>query len=436
MPLKDKHLPLKNNVKRFDFVRKVKKSNAFYRWLKHLVAKIVMKKYHSQWSVSKDVKSSQLKSPYLVLSTHMSFIDMPMLVSALPDADFNIVCAIDGFKDFPEWLLRNVGCIGKRKFVNDLNLVRNLSYSAQNYPECSIAVYPEAKYSIDGCTSFLPDTLGKLAKFLDIPIVVVICHGDYISDPQWRHQPIVCKTNTEVKVIVDQEEIKTLSAGQIQQRIIKGFQYDEFKWWKDQQIKVDLPTRADGLHRILYQCPNCKKEFLMSSHNNVLHCDNCNKEWLMDEYGQLKATTGTTEFCHIPDWFNWQKENIKKEIASGKYYFEDKVRVRTLPNSKRFYNHGEGTLVHSKDGFKLVCEAYNEPTTIVWEPINTDGCHIEYNYKGEADAIDLSIHEDSYWLYPLTARNVVTKISLATDEFFRLASEKLKAEHALQAVTI
>jgi hypothetical protein len=81
-------------------------------------------------------------------------------------------------------LLRNVGCIGKRKFVNDLNLVRNLSYSAQNYPECSIAVYPEAKYSIDGCTSFLPDTLGKLAKFLDIPIVVVICHGDYISDPQ------------------------------------------------------------------------------------------------------------------------------------------------------------------------------------------------------------------------------------------------------------
>ena len=27
----------------------------------------------------------------------------------------------------------------------------------------------------------------------------------------------------------------------------------------------------------------------------------------------MKATTGVTEFNHIPDWFNWQREEIKKE---------------------------------------------------------------------------------------------------------------------------
>jgi hypothetical protein len=69
----------------------------------------------------------------------------------------------------------------------------------------------------------------------------------------------------------------------------------------------------------------------------------------------------------------------------------------------------------------LNCVAYNEPAEVVWNARSIDGVHIEYNYKHVRDAIDLSTQDESYWLYPLTARDVLTKISLATDEIFRLA---------------
>ena len=45
----------------------------------------------------------------------------------------------------------------------------------------------------------------------------------------------------------------------------------------------------------------------------------------MDEYGQLSALEGETEFSHIPDWSNWERECVREEIKNGMYYFEDEV---------------------------------------------------------------------------------------------------------------
>lgn len=64
----------------------------------------------------------------------------------------------------------------------------------------------------------------------------------------------------------------------------------------------------------------------------------------MDEYGRLHALRGETEFEHIPDWSNWERECVRKEIEEGTYYFEDDVRIETLPNSRRFYKQGMGKL--------------------------------------------------------------------------------------------
>ena len=77
-------------------------------------------------------------------------------------------------------------------------------------------------------------------------------------------------------------------------------------------------------------------EHQMQSKGTKLWCEKCGKEWEMTELGELKATNGETEFSHIPDWFEWEKENVKNEVERGEYYFEDEVDVYSLPNVKKF----------------------------------------------------------------------------------------------------
>ena len=49
----------------------------------------------------------------------------------------------------------------------------------------------------------------------------------------------------------------------------------------------------------------------------------------------------------------------------------------------------------------------------------------QYNYKKEGDFADFSIPDDSVWVRPI-AKDVITKISLATEEIRDLAKSKIK----------
>ncbi|MDR0856693.1 MAG: hypothetical protein LBM78_04730, partial [Clostridiales bacterium] len=176
--------------------------------------------------------------------------------------------------------------------------------------------------------------------------------------------------------------------------------------------------RANGLNRLLYRCPKCGAEHETEGKGSTLTCLRCGKAWEMQTDGSLKATDGETEFSHIPDWYDWQQEAVRAEIEAGDYRFSDEVYVRTLPGANRFYNHGKGTLEHTADGrFILKCKAYGKDTEVEWSPVTLDGLHIEYNYKKVGDCVDLSVEDESYWLYPVTKKDALTKLSIATDIF-------------------
>ena len=58
-----------------------------------------------------------------------------------------------------------------------------------------------------------------------------------------------------------------------------------------------------------------------------LTCNECGKTWEMTELGELVATSGETEFSHIPDWYKWQRENVRNEILNGTYKYSDEVQI-------------------------------------------------------------------------------------------------------------
>jgi 1-acyl-sn-glycerol-3-phosphate acyltransferase/ribosomal protein S27AE len=362
-----------------------------------------------------------LKPPYFLLCNHNSFMDFMIMTKAIFPRRANYVVAIDGFIEI-EWLLRAVGGIGNRKFVRSVALVKNMLHARNNGD--IVALFPEARYSLCGASAVLPASLGKMARMMNVPVVTLIMHGHHINSPFWHvGNRKVKPVESAIKLLFTAEETQTLPVGEINARLAEAFVYDDFAWQKEKGIRVTAGNRAEGLHKVLYQCPACLAEYRMSSHLDTLRCGSCGKAWEMTELGELCARGGETEFSHIPDWYEWQRRNVRAEAEAGTYRFESAVRIESLPNAKGFITFPDpGRLVHDMDGFTLTGVYQGEPFRLFWPAASLYSCHIEYDYKGRGDCVDLNKEHDTFYLFPQAGAFAVTKLSLATEELYRLCA--------------
>ena len=367
----------------------------------------------------KKVNLEGLKQPYLILSNHMAFLDFKVLTKTIFPQRTTYVIAIDGFIK-REGLLRAVGGICKRKFTNDIVLVRHMLYALHTLKQ-NVALYPEARYTLAGTTSVLPGSLAKMCKLAKVPIVTCIMNGNYLDQPVWG---VDHRRGNDVAVtfhqIITKEEILSLSLDEIKRRIEEAFVYDEYQWQKEQGILIHDPKNAEGLHRILYQCPHCLQEGKMNSKGTNLFCENCGHRYQLCANGDLQAEAGETKFNRVPDWFEWQRANVRQEIIEGRYHIEDEVHIDSLPNAKGFIPLGNGKLRHNQDGFYLTWQENGEEKQLHNPVAAMYSVHIEYNYNEKGDCVDLTTLTDNYYCYFKNLKNVVTKIHFATEELFKL----------------
>ena len=423
-------------IKRYDFTRLPPKPSKFWMWIARNFAMPIYEKGRKITYVRKGMEG--IKPPYLLLCNHAGMIDFPVMYRAVAPYNANNVVAIDAHRDVGDFLMRKLGCICKRKFVKDYYLIRNLKYCADHYGTV-VCFYPEARYSLDGTTGFLPEALGKICKLLKIPVVTLNMEGNFIAGPQWNKTEVrSIPLRATLQCVATAEEVLSLSVEELNARIRGGLDRDDFRYQLENGIENTYPKRAEGLHHILYQCPHCHSEFKTYSEGTRIWCSACGKAWEMDTLGQLKAEEGETEFSHIPDWTKWERENVREEVRSGKYHFESDVRVHTLPNAKRFYDQGVGHLVQTIEGTTLTCTAYGEKKTLHWSGTELESIHVEYDYPWNkkkykknvfGDCVDISTPDDSYWCHPLDKRTQLTKLSFATEEIYFLALEKVRAGH-------
>lgn len=373
---------------------------------------------HRSKIVRTDMKG--VKPPYILLCSHNAFYDfMVATVATFPHQAYYIV-AVDGFIG-REWLMRGVGCIGKRKFTNDISIIRHMKKVLDRGKIA--AFYPEARYSLCGTNAVLPQSLGKMIKMFKVPVATLITHGHHIDAPFWKGvnpKSRFLRTTSEKKLILSAEDIERMTVDEINKSINDAFSYDDFQWQKENHVRVRSKKRAEGLEHVLYKCPHCGKEYRMSTKGTVLTCGYCCHEWEMSEYGELSAREGETYFSHVPDWYEWQRASVKKEIEEDNYILDVPCKIKSLPNSKGFINVGEGRLVHSKDGFSLTGKWKESDWKLEIPTSSLYSVHIEYNYKVEhRDCIDLSTLSETFFVYPKGSEFSVTKISLATEELFK-----------------
>ena len=358
-----------------------------------------------------------LEPPYVLLGNHNAFFDFKVATKTIFPHRANYIVAIDGFIG-REWLLRSVGGICKRKFTSDVQLIRNIKKVVDN--KDILVIYPEARYSLCGTTAVLPDSLGKLCRMLGVPVVTLITHGHHLDSPFWNLRKRGVKhTKANMKLLFSAEQLKAASADEVNAAIRCEFEYDEFAWQKANNVKIAVKWRAEGLNRVLYKCPACHTEYRMASEGAELFCTHCGKRYEMSELGELRAKTGETEFSHIPDWYEWERAEVRREVESGTYRFEAACHVDSLPNAKKFIRLGEGVLIHDMEGFRVSGSGPLGDFYMERPAAGLYSCHIEYDYLGKyGDCIDLNTLEDTYYIYPHGEDFAVTKLALATEELY------------------
>ncbi len=388
-------------------------------WLIWILSKIILitKKYKVE-----KINMEGLKPPYIVLSNHMYFIDFELASMITTPHRVNNVVSIDGYYRRP-WLMELIGAICTRKFTMDIHLLKSIRKVISRGDV--LCMYPEARYSPCGITSYMPESLGMLVKRLKVPVVAIVHHGNYLHSPFWNfRQKRRVPLHTTATQILTPDDIKTMTDAEINQAIRSALEYDEYRYQKENGIMITEKFRAEGMHKILYQCPHCMTESKMASEGSEIFCTHCNKRWTLNEDGTLSANQGETEFSRVPDWFKWEREQVKKQILEGTYSFEDEVDVYSMPRCWRFEKLGKAKLRHNaKEGFVLEGHYNGEDYRIQREPIQSNSLHIEYDYcyLKPLDCVDISTENDSFYCYPETLENVVTKLAFATEILYEQA---------------
>jgi transcription elongation factor Elf1 len=231
--------------------------------------------------------------------------------------------------------------------------------------------------------------------------------------------------SAHVKCIATAEELKTLSVAELDARLDEAFSFDNFAWQRDNKVSIDVPFRADGLHRILYKCPHCGEENRMEGKGIHLTCNACGKKWEMDEYGQLNACEGETEYPHIPDWYTWQRECVREELENGTYLLDTDVDIAVQVNLDGVCMIGSGHLVHNLDGFKLTSD--DGALDYSQNPVASHTLYSDYYWYEIGDVIGIGNNEFSYFCFP-KSKTSVTKARLATEELYKMRKVRTKKD--------
>lgn len=361
-----------------------------------------------------------IKPPYLVISMHQGFSDYYIAPLSVFPRRASYVSDMEGFAAFGDTLYRKIGCIGTRRFVTDVCTLNNVKYALEKNRNI-VFLFPEARHSNVGTTSLLPDNLGRLVKYLGVPVAILSVHGSYLASPFWDEEHRrKTSMEAELRLLYTAGELENADEAEVSEAIGKALQYDEYKWQYENRIRIAYKRRAEGLSSVLYQCRKCGKEFVTSDSGSKLFCTECGAGWEMSEYGQL-VDRDSGETVHIPDWYEWERRNVSKEITAKEYRREYPVTVEALPNEKGFVSMGSGRLVHDRSGFTMYVDKDGAPMFFGTKSLYT--VQTEYNYKGKGKCLVLSTKDCCYYVYCDKKDFNPTKLQFAAEEVRRIIND-------------
>ncbi len=378
----------------FDMTQRPKKQSPFLLPLIWGASFMMTRKFHLK---IKKTGMKKIKPPYLVLATHQGFADYYIAPLALFPHRAIYVSDVEGFAAFGKGLYRSIGCIAKRRYVSDINVMRNIRWAVSKRQ--SVVIYPESRHSNIGTASMIPDNMGKLAKHLNIPLVILSVHGAYLVNPFWNEEKTrKVPIEARLECIYNVDGLNSATADEIQKTITEKLTYDEYDYQHKAGFIISDKDRAEGIEKALYHCISCFEKYHMNSIGSTLSCGCCGKKWELTEDGWLR--TDDNSRVHIPDWYKWQRKQVSEELKKKPVSKEFHVSIEALPNEKGFVSLGNGRLTLNQNSFVLsYADASGQEQTLSFPHKFRESVQTEYNYRKKGPCIVLSSKDCCYYLY-------------------------------------
>ena len=326
----------------------------------------------------------KIKGPALILSNHTSNHDYKFVAASVRPAriSFLVTYHFFTFKKLAFWL-RACGAIPKYQFATDLEAMRKIQYVVQK-KNGAVWIAPEGTVYASGHLGYMSPAIAKMIRFLKVPVYTCKIEGAGLGNAKWSKKTHKGKVTTNTSLLFTEEEAKTLDKDEIMKRLIEALSYDEFEFQKRENVLVSGTDKAENFETMFYKCPCCGKEFTIRSKGNDVFCTECGAKATFQDDFTFKWEGKKQYFENYSQWYDWQYEQVKKEVEKPDFKMEDEMDYGIdLPGVDNYKKVGHGVLTFSHEGWDYKgtfmdknIEEHDDPRSVFLATLKV-GLHIE-----------------------------------------------------------
>ncbi len=297
------------------------------------------------------------RGPLLILMNHVTEFDV-LLTDTLFDFPVYFVASEQLLnKGFSSWLLNYVFApIPKSKSMSDISIVPRIKRVLNEGG--NVAIFPEGNMTMTGTMSSMPPAIGKLIKFLQVPVVFLESYGLYFSSPRWSRYRKFGPTGIRMKRIMEVADYAELSGEEITDIVKTELHTNAYEQRPVRRYRGF--KKAAGLHRLVFVCPQCHQPFGMHSHGSKLSCDRCGYEGTYDVFGYVNDATGRHDTVGLDaqvkrDYLSYVKTHVDDITLSDEVtirYFVAGAKRRSRQFNQTFTLDKEGLTISDGSGTK------------------------------------------------------------------------------------
>ncbi len=177
----------------------------------------------------------------------------------------------------------------------------------------SVNVYPEGDISMFGTTIPIDISIAKMARMLDVPVIITRVKGAHLRAPRWSRLPHHSRITYEISDVIFQEELKIMTIEELHSRIKKGIYVCAYDDREKEKVKVWGGHRAEWIELGLFYCPSCHRYETIVSRGNDFVCLHCGMLGHVNR--QLMIETYPNQYFTRPDkWDDYQQQELKSML--------------------------------------------------------------------------------------------------------------------------
>lgn len=336
----------------------------------------------------KDPAIKGRKGPFVCLGTHSCIMDVAMMMLTMSPVSLNIVCG----RDVMTWnvlkpFAKAIGLLPINQFEMDLASIRSMKRAVEK--GCSLALFPEGKFTLDGRGMYyIPESLAKLLKLLKADVVFCHNNGGYCARPRWYSGFKYGVVTNESQLLFTKEQIESLSDKEIYAVLKEKFKFNDCLYQREHNLRFKAKNPAEGLHYILYKCPKCGKEYSNVSDAHYLTCEHCGNKVEFTEYGELIPVGDSVAFERIDLWYEYERECVRKEIEDENFEMRHDVVWEQADENHNYVELGRGDFYLNQNYIGFKGKRYDNGEEVVIEVPTLKQATIVHK---NSEAIDLTI---------------------------------------------